>query len=103
MGIAMNRAIAIAVALGLAVAAVLAQDKPVLQFAATTASTQSALGNPTTQSVQQLRREIDRLRAKSASAGKALDRARAAALPRLAQTPEYQRDQAAIAEAQRTC
>ncbi|MGD0461999.1 MAG: exo-alpha-sialidase [Tepidisphaeraceae bacterium] len=97
----MNMAIPIALALTLAVTS-FAQDKPDSHVTATTPSTQPAsAGEPTTQPTQQLQDEIDRLRAKSALAREALDRARAAALHRFSQTLEYQQGEAAVADAQK--
>jgi hypothetical protein len=94
-------AISIVLALALVVTG-LAQDKPDRPVSATSASTQPAsAGEPTTRPIQRLRNEIARLRAKSALAREALDRARAAALHRLSQTPEYQQGEAALADAQK--
>jgi hypothetical protein len=50
--------------------------------------------------VQSLTDEVERLRAKAASAQQALDSARAAAIRRLSQTREYQDAEAALANAQ---
>ncbi|MGD0768133.1 MAG: exo-alpha-sialidase [Tepidisphaeraceae bacterium] len=94
-------AISITLALALVVAG-FAQDKPDRHASATSASTQaSSAGEPTAQPIQQLRDEIVRLRAKTALAREALDRARAAVIHRLSQTPEYQQGEAAVADAQK--
>ncbi|MGD0390073.1 MAG: exo-alpha-sialidase [Tepidisphaeraceae bacterium] len=97
----MKSAISTALALALVVTG-LALDKPNPRISAASASTQPAsAGGPTTRPIQQLRDEIDRLRAKSDLARQGLDRARAAVLHRLSQTPEYQQDEAAVADAQK--
>jgi len=99
--IPMRIAITIVLALALVVTG-LAQNKPDRPVSETSASTRPAsTGEPTTQPIQQLRDEIDRLRAKTALAHEALDRARAATLHRLSQTPEYQQGEAAVADAQK--
>jgi hypothetical protein len=55
---------------------------------------------PQTPAVEQLQSEVERLRQRAALAKQALDTAHAAAFRRLAQTPEYQQAEAAVADAQ---